>query len=152
MPDQFDLDDFLPYRLSRASERVSHGFAAQYRQKYKMTRPEWRTLAALGTYRRLTATQIGAHSSMHKTKVSRAVRALEQRRWLKRKEDAVDRRVEHLELTPLGARYYEEVAELARRYERQLLEQIGARGLEALRKGLSAIEKSAIGKAAGDTL
>jgi DNA-binding MarR family transcriptional regulator len=144
MSDRFVLDEFLPYRLNRASERVSLGFAAQYRKKYKMTRPEWRALAALGSYGRLTATQVGAHSTMHKTKVSRAVLALEKRGWLKRKENVADRRVEHLELTPLGVRYYDELADLARLYEQSLLDQLGPRGLDALRRGLAAVEKSMI--------
>ena len=50
----------------------------------------------------MTATEVGVHSTMHKTKVSRAVFALEQRRWLKRTQDDGDRRVEHLELTAPG--------------------------------------------------
>lgn len=152
MSDRFDLEDFLPFRLNRASERVSLGFAAQYREKYKMTRPEWRTLAALGSNGRSTATQVGAHSTMHKTKVSRAVHSLEERRWLKRTEDLADRRVEHLELTPLGLRYYNELAELARQYERTLLEQLGRRGLDALRQGLAAIEKTSVDSEVADRI
>ena len=75
------------------------------------------------------------------------MRALEKRRWLKRKESAVDRRVEHLELTPLGVKFYNELAELARLYETQLLSQLGRRGLDALHKGLASIEKSVIAPA-----
>ena len=109
----FKLETFLPYRLNQAAEQVSQRFAAQYRARYRMTRPEWRALAALGTYGRMTATEIGANSSMHKTKVSRAVRALEEKRWLKRSEDAEDRRIEHLELTAAGKRIYGEMIALA---------------------------------------
>ena len=140
--ERFILGEFLPYRLNRASERVSLGFAAQYRAKYKVTRPEWRALAALGSQGRMTATQLGAHSNMHKTKVSRAVFALGQRRWLRREENPADRREEYLELTSLGRRYYDELADMARAYEDELRERIGARGLDALRRGLAAVEKA----------
>ena len=136
----FKLETFLPYRLNQAAERVSQRFAAQYRSRYRMTRPEWRALAALGSYGRMTATEIGVNSSMHKTKVSRAVRALEEKRWLKRSEDLDDRRIEHLELTPAGRRIYGEMVVLARDYERELAGLLGTGGLKQLEAGLAAIE------------
>ena len=135
----FKLETFLPYRLNQAAERVSQRFAAQYRDRYRMTRPEWRALAALGSYGRMTATEIGANSSMHKTKVSRAVRALEEKRWLKRSEDMSDRRIEHLELTPAGKRIYGEMITLARAYEEEMARLL-ADGLRQLEAGLAAIE------------
>ena len=136
----FKLETFLPYRLNLAAELVSQRFAAQYRARYRMTRPEWRALAALGSYGRMTATEIGANSSMHKTKVSRAVRALEEKRWLKRSEHAADRRIEHLELTPAGKHIYGEMVILAHGYERELARLLGAGGLKQLEAGLAAIE------------
>jgi DNA-binding MarR family transcriptional regulator len=141
METDFDLGTFLPYRLNRAAEMVSLRFAAQYKARYGMTRPEWRTLAALGAYGRMTATAIGANSAMHKTKVSRAVKALEDRRWLKRMEDGNDRRAEHLELTVPGQRIYREMVEMARAYEDELAKLLGSDGLRQLESGLGAIEK-----------
>lgn len=140
--EDFDLDAFLPYRLNRAAEMVSLRFAAQYKARYDMTRPEWRALAALGSYGRMTATAIGANSTMHKTKVSRAVKALEDRRWLKRSLDENDRRVEHLELTALGTRIYREMVVLAHAYERELVAVLGAGGLKQLEAGLGAVESA----------
>ncbi len=65
------LENFIPYRLNKAAEAISQRFASLYHDRYGLTRPEWRTLATLGQFGKLTATAIGAHSSMHKTKVSR---------------------------------------------------------------------------------
>ena len=67
------LEAFLPYKLSRAAELVSLRFARIYKDHAGLTRPEWRILATLGQYGTLTAKAIGAHSSMHKTKVSLCV-------------------------------------------------------------------------------
>ncbi len=139
--DSFDLEQFLPYRLNRAAEFVGLRFAAHYKAKYGMTRPEWRTLAALGSSGRMTSKTVGIHSSMHKTKVSRAVFALEQRRWLRRSQDEADRRVEHLELTAAGQQAYRELIELARRYQADLEAEIGESGIKALSTGLAAIEE-----------
>lgn len=136
----FDLEAFLPYRLNRAAEIVGQAFAREYKALHGLTRPEWRTLAALGSLGRLTATEIGAHSRMHKTKVSRAVAALEKRRWLRRADAAEDGRIAHIELTASGERAYRDVVALADAYEQKLAKVIGRVGLGQLEDGLSALE------------
>lgn len=138
----FYLDQFLPYRLNRAAEWISLGFAAHYRARYGMTRPEWRALAALGSLGAMTATGIGAHSNMHKTKVSRAVRSLEERRWIRRSPDPLDRRVEHLELTGVGRKAYADLVELATAYQATLEQSLGAAGVSAINDGLDKIERA----------
>jgi DNA-binding MarR family transcriptional regulator len=143
------LESFLPYRLNRLAEAVSRDFSGIYRERFGLTRPEWRLLATLGQYGTMTATEIGAHSSMHKTKVSRAVTALEARRWLTRRADTSDRRVEHLTLTNAGESAYRELVPLAREFERRLLGRLLQADQQAALAGLDALE-SAIGETAGD--
>lgn len=139
------LEGFLPYRMARAAEIISRQFAALYRERHGMTRPEWRTLATLGQFGRATATEIGAHSSMHKTKVSRAIHALEQRKWITRQTDEHDRRIEHINLTREGRRHYRDLVGLARDYEERLLASLGRSGAAKLEAGLSAIETNLSG-------
>ncbi|MDR6635365.1 DNA-binding MarR family transcriptional regulator [Phyllobacterium sp. 1468] len=134
------LEDFIPYRLNKAAEAVSQRFAGIYRDRYGLTRPEWRTLATLGQFGILTATAIGTHSSMHKTKVSRAVFTLESRRWLSRKRDDMDRRIENLQLTPAGRKAYTELAKVAHLFEAELLSNLGSKGEKELKAGLAALE------------
>jgi DNA-binding MarR family transcriptional regulator len=138
--DALALEGFLPYRLARAAEIVSRQFAALYRERHGMTRPEWRTLATIGQFNRITATEIGSNSSMHKTKVSRAIRNLEARNWVTRQADELDRRIEHIELTREGRRRYKELVALARGYELRLISQLGATGANQLKAGIAAIE------------
>lgn len=139
-PRRLILEHFLPYRLNQAAETVSRRFAAIYRSEYGLTRPEWRTLATIGQMGTTTATAIGAHSSMHKTKVSRAVFALERRGWLKRAADPGDRRTEQLQLTRQGRRRYEELVGIAAEFERELEQKIGRQAKAQLLQGLGAIE------------
>lgn len=115
------LEEFLPYRLNRLAEDVSRNFSRIYNDRFGLTRPEWRLLATLGQYGTMTATAVGQHSAMHKTKVSRAVAALQQRRWLTRTPDDADRRVEHLRLTNAGLAAYREMVPLAKAFEEKLL-------------------------------
>lgn len=144
--DTLALEGFLPYRLARAAEIISRQFATLYRERHGLTRPEWRTLATIGQFGRITATEIGAHSSMHKTKVSRAIRALEERKWIMRQADKTDRRIEHIELTREGRSHYRDLVKLARNYEARLVEMLGDSGAERLEAGISAIENRFIAK------
>jgi DNA-binding MarR family transcriptional regulator len=137
----FDLNEFLPYCLNRAAEEVSLGFQEVYRKRYGMTRPEWRVLAHLGQFGSMTASEISARSRIHKTKVSRAVYALEKRRWLIRRPDDVDRRVEHLELTRKGAAKLREIGEAATEYDRDLRSRLSCEEGNALMAALTKLSK-----------
>jgi DNA-binding MarR family transcriptional regulator len=122
---KLELERFLPYRLNRISTAVSQEFRSVYGPHHDLTIPEWRVLATLGQFDQMGAKAIGAHSSMHKTKVSRAVRALEERRWLKRRESCEDRREEILTLTALGRRVYDDIVPRAMAFEKRLLAALG---------------------------
>ena len=49
-PAGFDLESFLPYRLSVTTNRVSRAFAALYEQEFGISIPEWRAIAVLGAF------------------------------------------------------------------------------------------------------
>ncbi|MEZ2405790.1 MarR family winged helix-turn-helix transcriptional regulator [Bosea sp. RCC_152_1] len=119
------LESFLPYRLNRLASVVSLKFRAVYGPHHDLTVPEWRVLATLAQFGTMTAKAIGAHSAMHKTKVSRAVRALEERRWLVRSRSELDRREEGLMLTAAGLRSYAEIVPRALAFEAALLAELG---------------------------
>lgn len=141
---RLSLEDFLPYRLNRLADDVSLRFSALYKKRFGMTRPEWRLLATLGQYGTMTATEIGKHSSMHKTKVSRAVASLEERRWLERRASPEDKRVEHLELSKAGERAYKELVPLARDFEARLLDHLSDKDRKTVLAGLVLLEGVAL--------
>lgn len=135
------LEKFLPYRLNQASEKVSQKFAQEYKKRYGLTRPEWRTFATIGQFGTITAREICNHSPMHKTKVSRAVFALEKRRWVKRTQDPADRRLEHLELTATGQTTYRDLVNVANTFEEKFIQSIGSKDAQLLLSALEAIER-----------
>jgi DNA-binding MarR family transcriptional regulator len=137
----FSLETFLPYRLVRIAEQVSQEFSRNYREKYGLSRPEWRCLATLGQCEKLTAKEIGELSTMHKTKVSRAVAELERRGWLTRRTDLEDRRAEHLSLTAAGRRAYAAMVPVAGDFERALQADLGGKAVSELLEGLAALEE-----------
>ncbi len=113
----FSLPEFLPYLLNQAAEAVSKDFQTYYRDRYGMLRTEWRVLFHLGCYGDMTAKRICELASIHKTKVSRAVGALEAKRFLARETNESDRRIENLSLTILGRQVFQELSVAAERYE-----------------------------------
>lgn len=132
----FDVQDFLPYLLSRAAELSSLEFQKLYKGRYGMLRAEWRVMFHLGVYGTLTAKEIGKRASLHKTKVSRAVAKLSDRRWITRARDEKDRRAEHLELTAAGLCVYEDLKAHAAAHDAKLTEIFDKNEIELLRRML----------------
>ena len=137
--DDFDLRDFLPYALNQAAEATSLGFQARYRQRYGMLRTEWRVLFHLGRYGPMTAKDICARASLHKTKVSRAVGALENKRYLRRETQLSDRRHETLCLTRQGSAVFADLYEAARQYDAQIVAAFTPEERDILRRCLARI-------------
>lgn len=133
MADTFDLQAFLPYLLNQAAEAVGVEFQRHYRSKYGMLRNEWRVLFHLGCKGPQTAKSICQAGSLHKTKVSRAVRALQDKRMLAREIVETDRRNEILSLTPHGIRVFKDLSKSAQVYEGKLVKNISQHDIDALR-------------------
>jgi len=122
----FDLERFLPYLLNQAAEAASRDFQATYRAAYGLSRVQWRVLANLGKFGAMTARDICRISHMEKTKVSRAVAALEDQGLLSRAPDPGDRRAEILSLTAKGAAVFADLGQRAIRYDAALRAELGA--------------------------
>ena len=137
--DDFDLHLFLPYLLNQAAEESSLAFQQVYKGRYGMLRTEWRVLFHLGIYGEMTAKEIGERARMHKTKISRAVARLEERRFLKRVRDQDDRRAEWLSLTSAGRAAYEDLRGVAEDYDARLTGQFKPDDVAMLRRMLSGL-------------
>ena len=60
VPEGFDLESFLPYLLNQAAEATSRAFQAVYRDRYGMTRTQWRVLAHLDRSGAVSSAATGA--------------------------------------------------------------------------------------------
>jgi len=118
------LEQFLPYRLNVVASLVSQALSRIYAERYSIGVPEWRVLVTLGQYGMMTGKAIGAHSHMHKTKVSRAVALLEKRKLVARRANRADLREAFLTLTPAGRAMYEDLAPIALDFTERLSEVI----------------------------
>ena len=131
------LENFLPYQLNVVASLVSQALSRVYSRRYGIGVPEWRVLVTLGQYEAMTAKAIGAHTHMHKTKVSRAVALMEKRRLLARRANRDDMREAFLSLTAAGRAMYEEVAPHALDFARRLTEILTPADRDAFNRALS---------------
>jgi DNA-binding MarR family transcriptional regulator len=137
------LDDFLPYRLSIASNRVSGAIATAYQALFGLRIPEWRLIAVLAEGGEMTQQAIGVVTRMDKVTVSRAAVALVDRGLAQRRPNPDDQRSHHLSLSAEGRTLYEAVAPKALALERQIFAGFEAGELAQLRTMLERLEAAA---------
>ena len=118
--EDFQLEDFLPYRLSVAAESVSRLIARKHLARSGLGMPEWRLLAAVGRFGVLSPTIAGEQTAMDKVKVSRAAASLVARGLLRQAQDPDDGRGRLLRLTRKGSGLYADVASIAGEIETAL--------------------------------
>ncbi|QGZ93491.1 MarR family winged helix-turn-helix transcriptional regulator [Terricaulis silvestris] len=121
------LEDFLPYRLSILSNRVSRAIAARYAKTFDLTIPEWRIIAVLGRRPGLTAKEIAEATEMDKVAVSRAVAKLIAARRVRANADKNDARRQPLLLTAQGEDVHARIAPIALASEQKLLSALDSR-------------------------
>ncbi len=137
-----DLDQFLPYRLSRLSNRISQAIADAYVDRFNLGVTEWRVMAVLGRFPGLSAGEVAERTAMDKVAVSRAVaRLIESGRVLRGTDDG-DRRRSVLRLSAAGRRTYQDVVPRVVAIEQQLLGQLDPAARTQLAALLDRLERS----------
>jgi len=121
-----ELEQFLPYRLSVLSNRVSQTISAIYGRRFGLAITEWRVMAVLGRYQDLSAGEVAERTAMDKVAVSRAVARLLDRGLIERDTHGSDRRRSVLKLSEVGYSVYDEVAPMTLECERRLLTHLDA--------------------------
>lgn len=133
MPTTLHLDDFLPFRLSIVSNRVSDAIAGTYQSLFGLRIPEWRLVAVLAESEGMTQQALGLRTRMDKVTVSRAAIALVDRGLAARTPNARDQRSHILTLTEAGRTLYAEVAPKALEMEARIFAGFDAREIAAFR-------------------
>ncbi|ATQ42243.1 MarR family winged helix-turn-helix transcriptional regulator [Caulobacter mirabilis] len=137
-----ELDEYLPFRLSVASNGVSRLIARAYEDRFGLTIPQWRLLAVLAEGG-LTPQAIVVRTVMDKVTVSRAAQVLTSRRLIARTASESDGRSHTLTLTETGRRLHAEIAPLALAYEAALLAGLAPGEVAQLKRLLMRLEAAA---------
>ncbi len=133
------LERFLPYRLNVVGTLGGRALGRIYGEHFGIGIPEWRVVAQLGEFGKLTSRDIGELAQMHKTKLSRAVGELEKRGLVSRAENRQDRRESFGALTPAGKRIYDQIVPLALGFEARWIEGIAPDELKVFERVLSTL-------------
>lgn len=137
-----ELDEYLPFRLSIASNAVSRLIARAYEDRFGLTIPQWRLMAVLAEGE-LTPQAIVTRTVMDKVMVSRAAQGLVNRHLIARTANEADGRSHTLALTETGRRLHAEIAPLALAYEAALLAGLAPAEVAQLKRLLGRLESAA---------
>ncbi|MBX9796228.1 MarR family winged helix-turn-helix transcriptional regulator [Sphingomonas sp.] len=114
------LDDFLPYRLSIASNRVSDAVATAYQALFGLSIAQWRLIAVLAESGGMSQQALCGVTRMDKVTVSRAAVALVARGLVARAANPQDQRSHLLSLSAAGRLLYDSVAPKALELEARI--------------------------------
>lgn len=123
-----ELEQFLPYRLSLLSNRMSQVIADEYQQRFALSMTEWRVMAVLARFdgEAISAREISTYTAMDKVAVSRALSRLVAAGRVARRKDTNDKRRAVLQLTTRGWKIHDSVAPLVRANEQAILDLLSA--------------------------
>ena len=144
-PKPLNLNEFLPYRLSIVTNKVSRLFSNLYSEEFDLTTPEWRIMAVLGQTSGLSADEVCVKTEMDKVTVSRAVTKLLKKKHITRKFSEEDRRRSILELSKSGYGTYSQIVPLANQFEQQLLNSLSTEEIRSLGKLLDKLNRQLSG-------
>jgi DNA-binding MarR family transcriptional regulator len=138
-----ELEKFFPYRLAVAAEQVSLATAQVYRERFALTRDEWRVLAALAHQGEVRTADVKDRTTLDKMQVSRALARLEAEGLVARTPDPQDGRAWRVRLLPPGTALYRKVVPMVQAREEYLLSDLTALEREVLSAAIEKVEARA---------
>ncbi len=134
----------LPMALLRARESVMEQFRPLL-ARHEMSEQQWRVIRVVAEAGILDATEVAARAAILAPSLTRIIRALEQRKLIKRRKDAGDGRRVMLEITPGGAALIERASPESLIVYKKIAATFGEVKLEALLDLLDELSQSRLG-------
>ena len=137
-----DLRQFFPYRLAVLEQRVGDAPSSHYRDEFDLSRIEWRVIATLAMFDRISATGICEFTPMAKMQVSRAIARLKQKGLVAQQVSENDHRATQLSLTADGRKIYRRIVPRVLAEEQTILGHLSAAERGQLFEILEKLEKA----------
>lgn len=138
-----DLKRFFPYRLAVLAEAVSQATAQVYGDRFRLTRDEWRVVAALAGLGEVRTALVIDSTTLDKMRVSRALARLERDGLVGRSPDPSDGRGYLLRLLPPGLALYRRIVPMVQAREEFLLGALDEHERAVLDKALDKLQERA---------
>ena len=134
------LETFFPYRLAVLAEQVSLATAQVYRERFALTRDEWRVLAALAHQGEIRAADVKDRTTLDKMQVSRALARLEAQGLAARAPDPDDGRASRVRLLPAGNALYRKIVPMVQAREEYLLSDLSPQERDVFAAAIDKVE------------
>jgi DNA-binding MarR family transcriptional regulator len=121
-----NLHSYVTYFFTVVANKLSSGASRLYLKRFGIGIIEWRVMAMLAIEPKIAPARICQIIGLDKAAVSREMYKLEEKGYLKIKDDPTHLRRKALELTPKGYEVHDEVIQLALERERRLLSDLSA--------------------------
>lgn len=128
--DEFNLSEFLPYRLAVLSERVSYRLSVEYGKIRGLSVAEWRVLVHLTRQGAISVKDIHDCVNLEKSRVSRAVTRLEAAGLVEKVPGETDGRLVEISLSVAGEAALADILPAARAYEDKLCARLSRQDME----------------------
>jgi DNA-binding MarR family transcriptional regulator len=136
---------YFGYRMVLAAKLFDRRVMQLLAEHGDLTLPHWRIVAQLGLTRFGTVKSLAEGAAVDRAEVSRAIRELERRRLVIRREArGTDRRSPQFELTAAGRRSYATLRRPIGRFISRLVEDVAQDDLEAANRVLFAITRGCL--------
>ena len=118
---RFDLENFVPYRISILATLVRQALSEIYRDDPGLTEPEWKVLTTVAHKGPLASGDIGLHMTLDRMAISRALTQLIKLKLVERSPFEQDRRMTRIKLSSHGERVFDALAREAAKIEDAIL-------------------------------
>ena len=132
MPNQLDLNSYVPALLAFIDNKLSAHAAKLYKDQFNTTLTEFRILTMLAVEPNINAQRIIELIGLDKAGVSRTIKQLHEKALLIVTPDPQDLRSNTLQLTASGQALYDEVLIAAQEREQKLLAEFNHMEIENL--------------------
>ena len=136
---EFDLAQFLPYRLAVLAERVSRRLSVEYESVHGLSVAEWRVLVHLSRFDSVSVRDIQVFVNLEKSRVSRAVARLSGIGLVRKLPGTDDARLVEISLTPKGAAALDQILPRALAVQEALLQGIAPEDLSTFSRVMEQI-------------
>ncbi len=121
----------LPMALLRARESVMEDFRPML-NRHDVTEQQWRVIRVVAEAGELDATEVSVRASILAPSLTRMIRTLEQRKFIKRKKDKEDGRRVILQIAPMGVELIDKASPESLAVYQSLEEKFGTAKLNTL--------------------
>jgi DNA-binding MarR family transcriptional regulator len=127
----------LPLRLILVAKLIDRYIDRLLAEKAELSVPEWRVIAQLAMLQHGSVRKMARQASVDPAEVSRAAAALEKRGFVRREENAQDRRSAQFSLTRQGAAHFSQFRPYWEQFSTALVANLRPGDTAAIERGLA---------------